>query len=180
VGYKHQRSDILDAAIAVVRDDGLARLTFAAVAKRLSTNDRTVVYYFPTKDVLLGEVLEVCGAQVRDLLDGLPGRPSSPATLLRHVWSALATPQADPVIDVYVELIGLAAGRREPYATVARALTESWVEWLLPRLRTTDTALRRRQALGLIAQLDGLLLLRRMLGPDAAEQAAVVLGATGR
>ena len=58
MGYRHSRQEILDGALATAMDDGLSQLTFGRVAKRLGINDRTVVYYFPTKDALITEVVE--------------------------------------------------------------------------------------------------------------------------
>ena len=72
VGYRHQREDLLAAAVEVARADGLGALTFGRVARHVGTNDRTVVYYFPTKADLIGAVLVTLGAQLQDLLAQLP------------------------------------------------------------------------------------------------------------
>ncbi|MGL5928993.1 MAG: hypothetical protein ACRCY8_08665, partial [Dermatophilaceae bacterium] len=157
-------------------------LTFAAVARELGTNDRTVVYYLPTKEALLAEVLSAIGDRLREVLDDALGRhPASADAVLRRVWPLLGTDDADPVFAVFFELMGRAA---RPGAegsldhTTAVTLTESWVEWMSNRISADDDDGRRRAALGLLAQLDGLLLLRRLLGSADADLAAAALGAS--
>ena len=49
MGYKYDRNEILAAAVEAVADDGLSQLTFGRLAKRIGINDRSIVYYFPTK-----------------------------------------------------------------------------------------------------------------------------------
>ena len=63
MGHKHTKAEILDGALAAAFDDGLSQLTFGRVAKRLGISDRIVVYYFPTKDDLIGEVILAMGAR---------------------------------------------------------------------------------------------------------------------
>ena len=41
--------------IDAVLDEGLSRLTFGRLAKRIGINDRSIVYYFPTKADLIAE-----------------------------------------------------------------------------------------------------------------------------
>ena len=47
---------MLAAAVDVARAEGLSSLSFGRVARQVGTNDRTVVYYFPTKADLIGAV----------------------------------------------------------------------------------------------------------------------------
>jgi AcrR family transcriptional regulator len=178
MGYRHQRIDIVDAAVRVVLGSGIGGLTYAAVATELGTNDRTVVYYLPTKQALLTEALVALGDRLRDLLDDALGDRRMPAdAVLRRVWRALATPDADPVVAVYVELLGRAArpgGGERLERDVAQAVSRDWLEWIGERISGPGRH-RRRDALGILAQLDGLLLLRQVLGPEAADLAAASL-----
>lgn len=172
MGYRHIRDDLLVAAADVVGTVGIGALTYRLVADRLGIADRTVVYYFPTKDDLVGAVLQVYAARLRGLLDAAvaPGR-QRPADLLAAAWPALTTDVADAAFRVYVEVMGLAATGREPFRTLSVTVATAWVDWLEARV-SGPVAGRRDAAAGLLAQLDGLLLLRQVAGPDVAGRAA--------
>lgn len=177
MGYKHSRQDLLDAAVDVTLESGIALLTFSAVGHRLGISDRTVVYYFATKDELVLAVLESLGQRLRELLEKAFGHaPAGVLDLQRVAWPVLASRSADPVFAVYFEVVGLASARTSPYDAIGPRLVDGWVEWLAPRVLAESAAERRHQALAAVATLDGLLLLRRISGARAANAAARQLG----
>nr|NIR60097.1 helix-turn-helix transcriptional regulator [Gammaproteobacteria bacterium] len=57
IGHKHDKQEILEGALAAALEEGLSRLSFGRLAKRLGIHDRIVVYYFPTKHELVSAVL---------------------------------------------------------------------------------------------------------------------------
>ena len=172
MGHKHTKADILEGALAVAFDDGLSQLTFGRVGKRLGISDRIVVYYFPTKDDLISEVLSAMGAELQTTLAPAFSTPAADhIELLRTAWPLLARPQADPVFALFFEAGGLAATGREPFRTLVPQLIEGWIEWAATFVRGRP-ARRRAEAEAAIAALDGLLLLRQLAGSEVAERAA--------
>ncbi|MFZ4811471.1 MAG: TetR/AcrR family transcriptional regulator [Ilumatobacteraceae bacterium] len=180
MGYKHTKADILDGALAVAFDEGLSQLTFGRVAKHLGISDRTVVYYFPTKDDLIGEALLAMGLELQATLAPTFSSPAADhLEILRGAWPILARSDADPVFALFFEAGGLAATGREPFRTLVPQLVEGWIDWTATFIRGTR-ARRRSEAEAAIAMLDGLLLLRQLAGPDVADSAARRLGVTSR
>jgi AcrR family transcriptional regulator len=173
MGYRHSADQILDAAVAIALDSGIAAVTFGSVGTRLSVSSRTVVYYFPTKLDLVSAVIGVLGSDMIELLEAAFGaEPRSPQELVARAWPVLTTPSADRVFALYFEIVGLAATGQAPYDELAAGLVGGWVDWLTPKVRGSSEAVRRRRALAAVGQIDGLLLLRRILGAGPADTAA--------
>ena len=176
MGHKHTKDEILAGALATAFDGGLSQLTYGRVAKQLGINDRTVVYYFPTKEDLVSEVLISMGAQLQETLaPAFAARAADHLGLLRMAWPVLARPAADAVFGLFFEANGLAATGREPYQSLVPQLVEAWIAWAAEFIHGTPRQ-RRTEAETAIAVIDGLLLLRQLAGPAAANRAARTLG----
>ncbi len=125
MGYRHRREDLLDAAVEVARADGLGSLTFGRVARQVGTNDRTVVYYFPTKADLIGAVLMALGADLQALLaEAFGEQPLAPVDLGRRAWPVLSRSETQPVFALFFEILGLAAVGTPPYKDLAPTMLD--------------------------------------------------------
>jgi len=172
MGYRHSKDDILEGALLAVFDDGLSRLTFGRLAARLGISDRVIVYYFPSKDDLIGEVLANLGQRLQLALAPAVTTPvDDHRQLVAKVWPVVARAEVDPVFALFFEAAGLAAAGIEPYRDLASQLMQGWIDWAAGCIRATP-ARRRAEAAAAIASLDGLLLLRQLAGADAANRAA--------
>lgn len=180
MGYLHSKEQILEAAVAVALERGLAGLTFRTVGDRLGIRDRTVVYYFPTKPELAIAVIAALSEELRRILGAAFGdTPRTKAELLSSAWPVLTTPTAERMFALMFEMTGLAVSGQEPYAQLARLQFDAWVDWLSHRTLGSDVQSRRAAALATVATVDGLLLLRQMLGADASDAAlSDLLGTT--
>jgi len=172
MGYRHTKDDILDGAIAAAFDEGLSQLTFGRLAKRLGISDRVIVYYFPTKDDLITDVLLGLGSRLRAALAATSSTPAGDhRELVREAWPLLARPEVDPVFALFFEAAGLAVAGREPYREFVPSLVDGWITWAAERLSGPPAA-RRVEAAAAIAAIDGLLILRQLAGPAVADRAA--------
>ncbi len=141
MGYRHTKQEILDGALAAAFDDGLSQLTFGRVAKRLGINDRTVVYYFPTKEDLLTEVVTSMGLQLQQTLGEAFASPAADhLELARAAWPVLARDETDRIFALFFEANGLAATGRAPFDTLVPQLVEAWIAWLMLFLTGSERA----------------------------------------
>lgn len=178
MGHKYTRDELLAGALATASADGLSRLTFGRVAKRLGVSDRVVVYYFPTKADLVSEVVMAMGVGLQAALTDAFATPAADHTeMIRRAWPVLASPRHERVFALFFEANGLATVGIEPYATLVPRLVEAWIDWAASLIEGPDDQ-RRAGAEAAVAVLDGLYLLRLLAGPEAADRAAAVLGAT--
>ena len=176
MGHKHTREEILAGALETAVADGLSRLSFGRVAKHLGISDRVVVYYFPTKDDLITNVLLAMGGDLQvALAEAFTGPAADHLDLTRAAWPVLTAPASEPVFALFFEANGLAAAGREPYRSLVAGIISAWTEWLVGFLDGTDEE-RRTEAEAAIALIDGLLLLRHLAGAEAAGRAATRLG----
>jgi AcrR family transcriptional regulator len=176
MGHKYTREQILDDAVAMALTDGLSSLTFGGLARHLGTSDRMIVYYFPSKTTLVTDVLLEIGSRLqRVLADALVEPADSHRELARTAFKVLAREEFDPLFAVYFEVCGLAATGVTPYHDLADPLTEGWIAWLAGFFSGT-TKRRRAEAEASLALIDGILLLRQLAGPAAADRAAKALG----
>ena len=145
---------------------GLADLGLRKLADVAGTSDRMLIYYFGTKDALIGIVLQTMAANLAAQFDAALGTGQRDAQTLRAELLLLGTvPPFDAVIRLWFEVIGLAARGKAPYAENAAAIAETWLAWIQHRLTPADAA----QATALFIELEGTLLLNLLgLAPKSA------------
>ena len=177
VGYRHSRDDVVEAAASIALRDGMAKLTYRRVAEELGISDRMVVYYLPSKEDLVMAAVGALSVRMQTILEQAFGDDRrSPDELLKMAWPVLTKKSADQIFALFLEVVGLSAAKVEPYDRISRLILDGWIRWLSDRIDARTERDRRRGALGVIARIDGLLLLRHGHGVGAANEAARALG----
>lgn len=87
------------------------------------------------------------------------------------MWSIARDPAVQPVLRLYVEILGQAAGQVAPFPAAAHRVAHRWLDWLQDRV-DVPPAERQEAAAALLATVDGLLILRLGVGSDVADLAA--------
>ncbi len=173
MGYRYSLDEVLAVATNTALDHGMAGLTYARVAERLGASDRMVVYYFPSKTDLVVSVATQLGNELQELLGEAFGEnPATSDELLAAAWPVLSSKRADRIFGLFFEMIGLASAGQAPYVELVRHLMDSWAEWLSERVIGSRPEIRRRRALSVMARIDGLLMIRQVMGIRAADAAA--------
>jgi AcrR family transcriptional regulator len=138
-------------------DNGLAELGLRRLAEVAGTSDRMLIYYFDTKDALIGTVLQSIAANLALQFDAALGtRQRDAKTLLAELLMLGAVPPFDAIIRLWFEVVGLAARGRSPYAENAAAIAQNWMAWIQQRLDDADAD----QAANVFIELEGTLLLK--------------------
>ena len=95
------RENIVDAAMAIVRDQGVARLTLDEAAKIAGISKGGVLYHFKSKDDLIRgmvqRLIEQCDQLNRDHYESQPEGPYRWARTLVHACFDPSGPAFDPV-----------------------------------------------------------------------------------
>lgn len=113
-----------------LHDTGIRRLAEAA-----GTSDRMLIYYFGSKDELLNQVLGIIANGVTLQLDALLGADiRSAERLLAELTPIVLDDAFKPAIQLWFELVGLAARGKEPYASNAQILATNWIQWIEARI----------------------------------------------
>lgn len=173
---------MLEEAMAVIAEEGLASLTMSALAERLGTSGGHILYYFGSKDLLLLAALRWSEAALTGERAALLAR-RIPAERKLDLFLRLYLPRGprDPRWTLWIELWA-----RTPGNTALReaqdALDQGWQEDL-ESLLTAGVARRRfapldatARASELLALLDGLST-RVVLGQESGRDARPALEA---
>ena len=152
-----KKEQIIQHLIQYVFENGLSDVGLRKLAAVAGTSDRMLIYYFETKDALIGEVLHAIASNLTIQLDAVLGEHQRDAdTLLTELLTVSATPEFNLIVQLWFEVVGLAARGQEPYATNATAIGSNWLQWIQNRLEPAEVD----QATALFAELEGRLLLK--------------------
>jgi AcrR family transcriptional regulator len=87
--------ELLHAAHNVVVRDGVTRLTLELVAREAGVSKGAVLYYFPTKNALIGQMLHTwMDCHQRDWHAAIERQPEGPGRKTRALLSLITTPDA--------------------------------------------------------------------------------------
>lgn len=159
-----KKTQIIQRLTEYVIEHSLADIGLRKLAAVAGTSDRMLIYYFETKDALMGEVLHAIASNLATQLDAVLGQGKrSPDVLLRDLLALSRMPGFYAVIQLWFEIVGLAARGEQPYAQYATVIAKNWLGWIESRLEDDQVA----QARSLFAELEGRLLLQ-IVGIDSS------------
>jgi len=168
-----KRTDIAEAALALVQEEGLAGLTQPRVAKRLGLRQSHVTYYFPTRGELLAAVTELAVQRRIAALDAMR-RARTLQQKIRALADVLVDPEQTRVLLALAQIadsepalqpkfIALAEGIAPAATSVLQAAGAETSPEAIALLQTTATGLAvvalatgqndRAPLIGLLTQL---------------------------
>jgi AcrR family transcriptional regulator len=155
--------EFLDRITEHIVANGLSQAALRQLAPIAGTSHRMLVYYFGSRDGLLGAVLhELRSAESKDII----GRASSRRDALQRAWSYYTAPERELEMQIFFYLAGQAAHHGAAHSEFTDAIVAAWTDELRQVCERDGTSPRAAPAEArlLIASLRGLLLDRLLTG----------------
>jgi len=124
------RADLLERITDYVAANGLSDLSLRPLADAVESSPRVLLYYFASKEDLIGEVLAQLRGRQRDVFAGLPRNAATYADTVRAAWKLMSAPEHEHVFRLFFEVYGLALQDRERYADFLRGAVDDWIAYL--------------------------------------------------
>lgn len=150
----------------IVLAEGLNNLSLRALAARMDTSDRMLLYYFKTKDLLVRTVLDEVNNRLTTILAAQSTGPRVTATqFLSHVLPMVSDPAIAPFMQIWTDVIAHGARGVKPYDDIARTVVRSWTTWINSRLVSNPEESPENDAARatfLLACVEGIMLLAQV------------------
>jgi AcrR family transcriptional regulator len=184
MGYKKSKisiASIVDAAMRVLARQGYARTSLNDIASEVGMSKGAVHYHFPTKEALMGQVLQTACDEVAQRTLGIWSATGNPMealrSSLRELWRARAelTDEAKVVADLLAQSLH-DHSLRPPlaqYYRFASAQLEPPIKELLQALGMQSRLEPSKIPRLVHAMLDGLLL-QKIVDPEAIQEEFVI------
>ncbi|MGS0648222.1 TetR/AcrR family transcriptional regulator [Komagataeibacter melomenusus] len=160
-GDKASRHAALTGEIAtIVLHEGLGDMSVRALAARLGTSDRMLLYYFTTREQMILAVLhEISDRLTRLLAQHSTGPRLSPGQFLARVLALAHEADVAPFMQVWTDVIARGARGVQPYDSIARDVVRAWMAWIDSRLTAPPTGTPPGRAAAILSIVEGISLL---------------------
>ena len=150
-----KKEQIIQAVAFYLISEGLADVGIRKLAAVSDTSDRMLIYYFGTKDGLIGEVLSFIASGFTSQLDVILGEHQRDAAqLVEEVLALRNVPEFMSAIRLWFEVVGYAVRGEEPYAAYTKTVGQAWIDWISSRLMPEQAD----QTLATFAEIEGRLM----------------------
>jgi AcrR family transcriptional regulator len=131
-----RRAALLDRITDYVAANGLSDLSLRPLADAVESSPRVLLYYFASKEDLIGEVLAQMRARQRDVFATLPRNAATYADTVRAAWKLMSAAEHERVFRLFFEVYGLALQAPDRYSGFLRGAVDDWIVYLAePKLR---------------------------------------------
>ena len=174
--------DFLDRITAHIIEHGLSESALRQLAPIAGTSHRMLIYYFGSRDGLLGAVLhELRGAESREII----GRTRTRRGALEAIWAYFTAPERQLEMRIFFYLAGQTAHDGGGNTAFTDAIVTTWTDEMqqVCAREGLDERTARAEARLLIASLRGLLLDRLITDDEPGTDEAfrrLVANASGK
>lgn len=108
---------------------GLSDLSLRPLAKAVGSSPRVLLYYFGSKEKMVGEVLAEMRRQQAAGYDEIHARNLQEEYWM--VWKRMSAPESVPLFRLFFEAYGIALRRPRAYRTFLRTTMEDWLRLIV-------------------------------------------------
>jgi AcrR family transcriptional regulator len=163
---------LLKAMSRHVLTHGLNAASLRPLAKAAGTSDRMLIYYFSSKDQLIGELLafiadEMAQELARQFVDE---RATSVGGALRALVSLIRSPQYRPYMRLWLDIVSSAGYDNRSHREAGHGIAAGFHDWVVQRLPLDEPTPHRSAAL-VLTLIEGLIVMDAVGQPEIADQA---------
>lgn len=171
---ERRRGELLERLADHLLTNGLQGASLRPLALAVGTSDRMLLHYFADKEELLTATLGLVAQRMMAMLDAAHTAPLPFPELMHLLTSMLRQPQVQPYMRLWLELLPLAAGGREPFQTVAREISTTLHGWIAGALQVAHESERAPLAALAFTIVEGFVMFDAL--GDATTPAAALSG----
>ncbi len=175
-----RRHEILERLADHVLAHGLQGASLRPLAAAAGTSDRMLLHYFVDKEDLLTATLTLVSQRLIALLEAARTDPMPFQILLPNLAEMMKDARIQSYMRLWLELLALAAGDREPFRSIARNICGTFLNWIAAALQVEREEDREPLAALLLALVEGFVIYDAI--GDASKRslalAGIALGAT--
>jgi AcrR family transcriptional regulator len=161
-----RRQQLLELMADHVLAYGLQSASLRPLAAAVGTSDRMLLHYFIDKEALITATLELVTRRLIAILENTRANPIPFQNLLPHLAQLMKTPQIQPYLRLWLELVTYAAGEKEPFRSIARNIGDTFLSWIASTISVEREEEREPLAALALAIVEGFLIFDA-LGDDS-------------
>lgn len=153
-----RRQQILERLADYVLEHGLQSASLRPLAAAANTSDRMLLHYFADKEELLTATLTLVSQRLMAILAHAQATPQPVQQLIPYLTVLINNPTIQPYLRLWLELAALAANHQEPFRTVARQISDSFLQWIETTLVVDHETHRAPVAAFALSMIEGMVL----------------------
>ena len=132
---KERKSELLQAAIEYLLDNGLADLSLRPLAAKIGTSARLLVFHFKSKEGLIEDVLNEVQSRIQTSFVAVVSRePRRPVAPMKLFWQWATSAQNLPYLRLLYEVHFIAMQKPRVYARYLQQTSFNWVDLIQSKL----------------------------------------------
>jgi AcrR family transcriptional regulator len=138
---------------------GIKGSSLRKIAEAVGMSDRMLLHYFVNKEEMMTAALTQITARLVRILKSVHLEPMPFQILLAQLAAMMKDPQVRPYLKISLELVALAAEKRESYGVIARKIWNDFFGWIAAAIQVKREKDRIPLAALAFATTEGFLLL---------------------